>query len=127
MKREHVTRPTRHPREPAAADLLIELGKQWVENDKAILAADEAGDQRAAATLSERADQLEDEIARRVPSSLVGIVAQLRVLKYLCAYEFPDLHGRLVDNMIAGIEAMIAGAKADRRQRPKKPHRRKSK
>jgi hypothetical protein len=127
MKREHVTRPTRHPREPAAADLLIKLGKQWVENDNAILAADEAGDQRAAATLSERADQLEGEIARRVPSSLVGIIAQLRVLKYLCAYEFPDLHGRLVDNMIAGIEAMIAGAKADRRQRPKKPRRRKSK
>jgi len=73
MKREHVISPSRHPREPAAADLLMELGQQWLENDNAILAADEAGDTRAAATLSERADQLEDEIARQVPSSLTGI------------------------------------------------------
>ena len=127
MKREHVISPSRHPREPDAADLLMELGQQWLENDNAILAADEAGDTRAAATLSERADQLEDEIARRVPSSLTGIIVQLRVLKYLCAYEFPELHERLLGNMIAGIEAMIAGANADRRQRPKKPHHRKSK
>jgi hypothetical protein len=92
---------------PAAADLLIELGQQWLENDNAILAADEAGDTRAAVTLSERADQLEDEIARLVALSLAGLVAQLRVFKCLCDYEFDELHERLLDNMINGVEALV--------------------
>ena len=90
------------------ADSLVELGLQWHNIDRAIVAAADAGED--VGELCVRVDDVEKRIAAIVPATLRGILVQARLLKSRTGIEPSEINDRLIDNLLAGLEAMaVAG------------------
>ena len=105
------TDPVRGQRgvEPAS-DLLEELGSQWVKNNDAMIAANEAGDLSAVGTHSARAQELEGEIASLVPTSMAAVLVQAKLDEYLCAFVGDSAH-RLRTTLAKNVAAYLTNTK----------------
>jgi hypothetical protein len=77
-----------------------------VENNDAMIAANEAGDAYAIRTHSTRAQELEDEIACLVPTSMTGVLVQAKLDEYLCAFVGDRAH-RLRTTLAKNVAAYL--------------------
>jgi hypothetical protein len=109
----------------AAGDAMTpsdELWHEWKELDRLIGDADdkawnEAGGefdlykdrrQELWAPIFERLDEVEEKIASIIPTTVRDCLAQIRLLKARWDCEPSELDDLIVDNMLAGLEAMAA-------------------
>jgi len=100
-----------------STDSLAELELQWHNIDRAIVEAAKAGEN--VDELCNRVDEIEKRIAGVVPATMKGIIVQARLLKSRWGIKPSDVDDRLIDNMLAGLEAMAtAGAGATREAMP---------
>jgi hypothetical protein len=93
-----------------ASDPLEELGRQWAENNDAMIATNEAGDAHAVSRHSTRAQELEDEIASLVPTSMAGVLVQAKLDEYLCAFVGDSAH-RLRTTLAKNVVAYLTNTK----------------
>jgi hypothetical protein len=93
-------------------DLVAVLGKAHAVVVNEVVIADEAGDQASVAQLSQQAGEIEEAVAKMVPSSIAGILVQAKILRDLCALDLErvectrQLHDSLVENIAAGLERL---------------------
>ena len=87
-------------------DPLVELGLQWRKIDRAIVTAAGAGE--GVDELCSRVDEIEKRIAAIMPATMKGIIVQARLLKSRWGMKPCEVDDRLVDNILAGLEAMAA-------------------
>jgi hypothetical protein len=100
-----------------------ELWREWVELDRSLTEADEKAQKEAAgefdlywarmeefrALIMPRFNEIEEQIADMVPTTIGDVLIQLRLLNARWPCEPDELDDRLVANLLAGVEAMAAG------------------
>jgi hypothetical protein len=68
-------------------DPVVVLAREWEAAENAVAAADNSGDQPVATQHTNRVLEIEKELAKLVPSSLEGVLWQLRMLKHLTGFD----------------------------------------
>jgi hypothetical protein len=100
-----------------------ELWLKWCELDRLIGEADEKAHREAGGAadlykareaelltpLFDRIEEVEEQIANMVPTTIGDVLVQLRLLSARLAAEPVELDDKLVANLLAGVEAMAAG------------------
>jgi hypothetical protein len=111
-----------HPQPPdgTSAD---KLWQNWIELDRAIGEADERAHKETGgafdlykarrdefqAELLAQLNEIEEQIANMVPVTIEEVLVQLRLLNERWTSEPEEIDGRLVANLLAGLEGMAAG------------------